>query len=153
MTRLAMILARPLALPFATAVLLLFTRIALAAPFWVSGRTKVVEGSLLAISDTTYALFENEYAGIPLDPGFAAVAATLAEHALPLLLLLGLGTRLAAAGLLVMTLAIQVFVYPDAWWTVHMQWAALALTVLVLGPGRLSADGLIARLPAARTGR
>lgn len=124
--------------------MLLFVRIALAAPFWLSGRTKVEEGTLLTISETTFALFEMEYSGVPLPPAFAAVTATLVEHLFPLLLLIGLGTRLAVAGLLGMTLVIQVFVYPDAWWSVHMQWVALALTVLVLGPGEASADTLLA---------
>lgn len=124
------------------ALLRLFVRIALAAPFFMSGRTKVAEGSWFTISDTTYTLFESEYAGVPLPSHFAAIAATTAEHLLPLLLLLGLGTRAAALGLLIMTMTIQIFVYPDAWWSVHMTWAALALTVLLLGPGRLSVDAM-----------
>lgn len=139
------LLIRPLANPAAEALLLLFVRIALAAPFFLSGRTKIAEGTLFSISDTTYTLFENDYSGVPLPPHFAALAATLAEHLLPLLLLLGLGTRLAALGLLVMTMVIQIFVYPDAWWGVHMQWIALALAVLLLGPGRLSLDQALLR--------
>ena len=129
--------------PIGDTLLRLFVRIALAGPFYVSGRTKVVEGSWFTISDSTYSLFESEYAGVPLPSQFAALAATTAEHVLPVLLLIGLGTRLAALGLLVMTMTIQIFVYPDAWWSVHMGWAALALTVLVLGPGRLSLDALL----------
>lgn len=129
--------------PLGDALLSLFVRVALAGPFFMSGRTKVVEGSWFTISDSAYGLFESEYSGVPLPPHFAAVAATAAEHLLPLLLLLGLGTRVAALGLLAMTMTIQVFVYPDAWWSVHMTWVALALTVLVLGPGRLSVDALL----------
>lgn len=121
-------------------LLTLFVRIALAAPFWLSGRTKIAEGSLLIISDTTYFLFENEYSGVPLPSVLAAVLATAAEHVLPFLLAVGLGTRLAAFGLLAMTMTIQLFVYPDAWWNVHMQWAALSLVVIALGPGRWSLD-------------
>lgn len=147
MNRIVSLLNKPVDDPRGLAILLLFVRIALAAPFWVSGRTKVEEGSLFSISETTFALFEMEYAGVPLPPAFAAVTATVAEHLLPLLLLFGLGTRLAAAGLLAMTLVIQLFVYPDAWWSVHMQWVALALIVLVLGPGRLSADALLPPQP------
>ncbi|MEO6113146.1 MAG: hypothetical protein ABIP07_01690 [Sphingomicrobium sp.] len=44
-----------------------------------------------------------------------------------------------------MTMVIQIFVYPDTWWSVHMSWVAVALTVLVLGPGRLSLDAQIVR--------
>lgn len=139
------LLVTPWSHPLGDAMLRLFVRVALAGPFFMSGRTKIAEGSWFAISDSTYGLFESEYAGVPLPPFFAAVAATTAEHLLPLLLLLGLGTRFAALGLLAMTMTIQIFVYPDAWWSVHMTWAALALTVLVLGPGRFSVDDLLFR--------
>jgi len=134
------LLLAPFSHPAGDALLAVFVRIALGAPFFLSGRTKMVEGTLFSISDTTYSLFENDYSGVPLPPHFAAVAATAAEHLLPLLLLLGLGTRLAALGLLGMTMVIQLFVYPDAWWGVHMPWVALALSVLLLGPGKLSVD-------------
>ncbi len=124
-------------------------RLALAAPFFVSGRTKVVDGSWLTISGTTYTLFENDYSSVPLPPHFAAVAATLAEHSLPILLVLGLGTRFAALGLFMMTLTIQTFVYPDAFWSVHLGWFALAIAVFLVGPERWSADRLLfAKAPA-----
>lgn len=107
-----------------------------AAVFWQSGRTKV-EG--LSIKPSTWFLFEHEYA-LPLIPSaWAAVMATLAEHALPVLLVLGLATRLSAIGLLGMTAVIQVFVYPGAWVT-HGLWAACLLAVAARGPGRLSLD-------------
>ncbi len=134
------ILVRPMVHPVADALLALFVRIALAGPFFLSGRTKVEEGSLFSISGSTYELFETEYAGVPLPPHLAAIMATTVEHLLPFLLLLGLGTRFAALGLLGMTMVIQIFVYPDAWWGTHMQWIALAFTVLVLGPGKMSLD-------------
>ena len=137
------LLVEPLVHPLSQALLALFVRIALAAPFFLSGRTKVVEGTLFSISNSTYELFETEYAGVPLPPHFAAVAAATAEHLLPALLLLGLGTRFAALGLIGMTMVIQIFVYPEAWWGTHMQWVALALTVLALGPGQLSFDRLL----------
>lgn len=137
------LLVTPWSQPIGDALLRLFVRVALAGPFFMSGRTKVIEGSWFTISDSTYGLFESEYSGVPLPPHIAAVAATTAEHLLPLLLLLGLGTRVAALGLFAMTMTIQIFVYPDAWWSVHMTWVALALTVLVLGPGRLSVDALL----------
>lgn len=134
--------------PVGDALLLLFVRIALAGPFFLSGRTKIAEGTWFTISDSTYGLFESEYAGVPLPTQFAAIAATTAEHLLPLMLMLGLGTRVAALGLLIMTMVIQIFVYPDAWWSVHMSWVALALTILLLGPGRLSFDAQIVRKEA-----
>ncbi len=121
-------------------VALLFVRIALAGVFWRSGRSKVTEGSWLEISDATYELFHTEYSGVPLPPEFAAIAATGAEHLFPALLLIGLFTRMSALALLGMTLVIQFFVYPDAWWPVHALWVALTLVLIVRGGGLFSFD-------------
>lgn len=125
------------AIPDAPVALLL--RIFPALVFWQSGRTKV-EG--FSIKDSTWFLFEQEYA-LPLIPHeIAAVMATVAEHLLPALLILGLCTRLSALGLLAMTAVIQIFVYPDAWMT-HGLWAAPLLAVVAHGPGRWSVDHLV----------
>lgn len=119
-----------------------------AAVFFASGRTKVDGWS---IADSTWFLFEQEYA-LPLIPApVAAVAATLAEHALPILLVLGLATRLSALGLLAMTAVIQIFVYPEAWQT-HGLWAACLLATLARGPGRLSLDHLLRLDPTPPAG-
>jgi putative oxidoreductase len=68
--------------------------------------------------------------------------ATTAEHVLPVLLLAGLASRLSALGLMVMTLVIQLFVYPDGW-PEHVLWFALLLLIVARGPGALSLDHLI----------
>ena len=120
-------------------------RLALASVFWWSGRSKIEEGTWLSISDGTYFLFENEYTGVPLPPEFAAVMATAAEHILPILLVVGLATRLSALGLFMMTMVIQVFVYPEAFWSVHLLWFALAMVLITHGAGRLSLDHIIDR--------
>lgn len=122
----------------------LMLRLFPAAVFWQSGRTKV-DG--LTIRESTWFLFEHEYALPVIPPAWAAVLATVAEHVLPALLVLGLLTRLSALGLLAMTAVIQVFVYPGAWVT-HGLWAAALLALAAHGPGRLSLDhatGLEAR--------
>lgn len=124
---------------------LLFTRIVLAGVFWRSGRTKVVEGTWLSISDTTYYLFAEEYAGVPLQSDWAAVLATVSEHLFPFLLVLGLFTRMSALALLGMTMVIQIFVYPEAWWPVHSLWAALALVLMMRGGGSISLDAPLLR--------
>lgn len=124
------------------ALLLLVARLGIAAIFFLSGRTKV-EG-LLTISDATYFLFENEYALPLVPPHIAAVAATWAEHLFPILLVLGLGTRVSALALLAMTATIQIFVYPDAWPT-HLSWAAILLPLVARGGGAISIDALLAR--------
>ncbi|MDF1621253.1 DoxX family protein [Pseudothioclava nitratireducens] len=107
-----------------------------AAVFWFSGRTKV-DG--LSIKPSTWALFEDLYALPVIPPNVAAVMATVAEHVFPVLLVLGLATRLSALALLGMTAVIQTFVFPEAWVT-HGLWAACFLTVILRGPGRLSLD-------------
>lgn len=114
-------------------------RIGIGAIFFLSGRTKV-EG-WLTVTDGTYALFRDEYK-LPLIPvEMAAHAAAWAEHFFPLLLVLGLFTRLSALALLGMTLVIQIFVYPDAWPT-HLSWAGLLLYLVGRGAGSLSLDRL-----------
>jgi putative oxidoreductase len=120
--------------------LALIDRVAIAAIFFMSGRTKVQ--GWLTITQGTYALFRDEYK-LPLIPvEIAAHAAAWAEHLFPLLLLLGLFTRLSALALLGMTLVIQLFVYPDAWPT-HLSWAGLLLYLLGRGAGALSLDRLL----------
>lgn len=126
--------------PCGQGVALLFVRVALAGVFWRSGRSKVAEGTWLTVSDTTHYLFGNDYSGVPLPPAFAAQAATLAEFVFPILLVLGLATRFAALALLGMTLVIQIFVYPEAWWSVHVLWVALALVILSQGAGMFALD-------------
>jgi putative oxidoreductase len=121
-------------------VLLLLDRVAVAAIFFLSGRTKV-EG-LWTIKPSTYELFRTEYALPLLPPELAACMATTAEHVFPLLLVLGLCTRGAALGLLGMTAVIEVFVYPDAWPT-HLSWAALLLPLVAKGGGKWALDRVV----------
>jgi len=129
---------------YAEGLVLVVTRVALAGIFWRSGRTKVEDGTLLSISENARFLFEYEYVGLPLPASVAAPMATYGEHLFPILLVLGLATRLSALALLAMTLVIQLFVYPEAWWTTHIVWAALALVLISRGGGMLSADHLLA---------
>lgn len=120
-------------------------RVAVAGVFWTSARLKV-DG--FAVKDSTYFLFEYEYA-LPLIPSdWAAVMGTIAEHVFPIMLILGLGTRFGALGLLVMTAVIQTFVYPGAW-NLHLLWATGMLYLIIRGPGVLSLDHLIAKRYAA----
>ena len=121
-------------------LLALATRIGIAAIFFYSGRTKV-EG-WLTITDGAYELFRTEYKLPLVPPDIAAHLAAYAEHLFPLLLVLGLFTRLSALALLGMTLVIQVFVYPDAWPT-HLSWAALLLYLVGRGGGLFSLDRLL----------
>ena len=133
----------------------LLGRFSVAAVFWKSGQTKIeglaidfVSGSfelgLPRLSSSAVDLFRDEYRLPLLSPELGAVLAAFGEHLLPLLLLLGLGTRFAALGLLAMTAVIQLLVYPAAYPT-HGVWAAVLLWLMVRGPGVFSLDHLLAR--------
>jgi putative oxidoreductase len=122
------------------ALLLGVARLGIATVFFQSGRTKV-EG-WLTIKDSTYELFRTEYA-LPFLPSDAAAYITAySEHLFPMLLVLGLFTRPAAAALLIMTAVIEIFVYPDAWPT-HLSWAGLLLPLIARGPGDWSLDRVL----------
>ncbi len=134
---------------------LFMLRIALAVPFYFSGLTKW--DGFLKLSDSAAFLFTDEFKlnlfGRVYDfpfPAFSAWLAAAFEIALPLLLVVGLATRFAAFGLLVMTAVIQVVV-PDGWANFHLPWAAMAMAIMTFGPGRLSVDeAILARMKQRR---
>lgn len=117
--------------------LALVARVSIAAVFFQSGRTKV-EG-FLTITAGTYELFQTEYKLPLVPPEIAAHLSAYVETFVPMLLVLGLATRLSAFVLLGMTTIIEIFVYPDAWPT-HLSWAAILLYLIARGGGRLSVD-------------
>lgn len=118
--------------------------------FWFSVQTKItgltIGGQHFAfwnVTDSTFLLFDFEY-GIPLIPSeLAAYLGTFGEFFLALMILFGFLTRFAALGLMVMTMTIQFFVYPDAWWSVHVYWALILLYLMRNGGGLLSVDRLL----------
>ena len=132
----------------------MIARFSIAGVFWKSGQTKI-EGLAIDIvsgefslgvprlSDSALFLFKEEYSLPLIAPELAALMAAFAEHLFPILLLLGLATRFSAMALLVMTLTIQIFVYPGAWPT-HGVWAAVLLYLMAYGPGWCSMDHFIA---------
>lgn len=148
MTRILALYDRAVALVAAKlpeGLMLLFMRVVLAGIFWRSGQTKIAEGTWFTISDNAYALFETEYSGVPLPSHLAAIMATTSEHLFPVLLVFGLFTRVSALALLGMTMVIQIFVYPDAWWTEHSLWIAMQLALIVRGGGSISLDAPLVR--------
>ena len=134
-----------------TPVALLVLRLPVAVVFWRSGRTKVEGWNVFQLTPSQAFLFEHEF-GMPF-PVLTAHVTALAEHVLPLLLVLGLATRVSATGLLIMTAVIQLFVFPDAWLNAHMWWAATLFAVIVLVPGKLSLDHLVQRAVGANVPR
>ncbi|HVY56992.1 MAG TPA: DoxX family protein [Xanthobacteraceae bacterium] len=119
----------------------LSARVFPAAVFWQSGETKV---NGWHVTDSAIALFREEYALPFIDPVIAAHMSAVAEHLFPVLLVIGLASRLSALALLTMTAVIEIFVYPGAWPT-HGVWATCFLVVIARGPGLLSLDHWIAR--------
>lgn len=113
----------------------------LAWVFFRSGLTKIQSW------DSTLWLFENEYSVPVLPPEAAAWLATATELSLPVFILLGLGSRAAAAVLFVFN-AIAVISYPDldiGAVRQHYLWGALMLVLLFHGAGKLSLDAMIKR--------
>ena len=94
-------------------------------------------------------LFQEEYKLPLLDPAVAARMATFTELTFPVLLFLGLASRLATLPILGQILVIQIFVYPNAW-NDHVLWGSVLLFILTRGPGALSLDYLIERYFAKR---
>lgn len=117
-------------------LLLLAARFVVAKAFFMSGLTKLRDW------DITLALFQDEYQVPLLPPNVAAVLGTGGELLLPVLLLLGLSGRFAAAGLFVLNIVavLSLAEIAPAALAQHQLWGALALLVWVWGPGRLSAD-------------
>jgi len=116
-------------------------RLYVARVFLLSGLTKIQDWNI------TLALFETEYRVPVLSPSVAALLGTAAELGLPMLLILGLGTRFAALALFAFNI-VAVISYPDlsdAGLKDHMLWGALLLVTLFNGPGKWSLDHLLGR--------
>jgi putative oxidoreductase len=79
--------------------------------------------------DSTLYLFQEEYHVPLLSPQVAAAAGTAGELVFPVLLIIGLLTRVAALGLSAVNVLGQ-----------HYLWGTLLLVVLVFGPGKWSLD-------------
>jgi len=131
----------------------LMLRLALAVPFWKSGILKW--NGFLQLNDTAIYLFTDEFKlhlpGGPYEfpaPAIMAFLSGCGEIIFPVLLVLGLGTRFAALGLLFMTCIVDVTV-PDGW-PAHLTSAAMALAIMAWGPGRLSIDHALSWLPGLR---
>lgn len=116
-------------------VIQLMARFSLAVIFWRSGQAKIANWGL------TLQLFANEYKVPILPPEIAAPMAAAVELSTPILLVLGLFTRVATLPMIGMTLVIQIFVYPMSW-ADHLVWMTLLLLLLSRGPGVVSLDHL-----------
>jgi putative oxidoreductase len=119
----------------------LVIRVFIAMVFFKSGLTKIASWA------STVSLFENEYAVPLLSPEVAAALGTAVELTFPVLLVLGLGTRLSAFALFVFNI-VAVISYPglgEVGLHDHQTWGLLLLVTLLHGAGALSLDHLIGR--------
>ena len=134
------------ALDWLRSPLLLGTRLWVSWQFLLSGRQK------LASWETTLELFRSEYQVPLLPPNLAAVAGTFGEIFFPLLLIVGLSTRLGALGLF----AVNAMALISYWHVLggegfeaargqHYLWGFMLAVIVAFGPGALSLDALLAK--------
>jgi putative oxidoreductase len=138
-------LIKTIAQPWLTQLVL---RFALSVPFWRSGILKW--DGFAKLNPVATELFRSEFKlhlpggpyAFPAPEAMAFITGS-AEIVFPILLVLGLATRMAAAGLLVMTAIVELTV--PSGWPIHVTWAAMALALMCWGPGPLSLDYVIKR--------
>ncbi len=109
--------------------------------FFSSGLTKLRDWEI------TVALFTDDYHVPLLPPELAAVLGTAGELVLPVLLVLGLAGRFAAAGLSVVNIVAVISLAEIAPVALqqHQFWGSLLLALLLWGPGRWSVDARLSR--------
>lgn len=119
----------------------LAARLYVAKVFFLSGLTKLRDW------DTTVALFTDEYQVPLLPPELAALLGTFGETALPVLLVLGLGGRIAALGLSVVNVVAVLSLpdMPEPAFMLHVYWGSLLAALALWGPGKWSVDAWITR--------
>ncbi|WLQ12573.1 DoxX family protein [Hahella aquimaris] len=129
-------------------IYLLAIRIYLAKIYFMSGMTKIKSWS------TTLALFEYEYSVPVVSPAFAAYSSTAVELICSVLLVVGFGARIGAAGLLVLSI-VGIYSAAELIGAVGVKellfWGGLLSVIVAYGPGLLSADHWLRKryLPSA----
>lgn len=122
----------------------LLARLSVAWQFWVAGRARLEDWNILEPHSSTMTMYLGGY-NLRWVPYEAAASATqVAEFVLPILLALGLASRFAALGLLVLVIVFEIFVHPGPY-ALHGMWAALLLLIIKAGPGSLSLDHALGR--------
>jgi len=129
-------------------LLLLGFRLYIARVFFLSGLTKVRDWS------STVALFTDEYHVPLLSPAVAAGLGAATELSMPVLLVLGLASRLAAGWLFVFNIVAVVAYYETLTQTGgvndHLLWGTMLAVLTICGPGRIAVDTLLERRFAPR---
>lgn len=142
-------------IPFALVSLLL--RLVMARLFFLDGQSKI-DGPIVAfnihdipfsvilpqsVRADTFAVFAAQYSGLPVSSTIAAYVVSYGEFLLPIMLVLGLGTRFAALLLLGLIAVVQIYVMPQSLWVTHVYWASILLVLTSLGAGQISLDQII----------
>ena len=115
---------------------MLFVRLYVASIFFKSGLTKLRDW------ESTLMLFEYEYEVPLLSPVVAAWAGTIGEIVLPILLAIGLFSRLSAFGLFVVNYiaVLSLIDISPAALNEHILWGSLLVFVMLIGGEKLSVD-------------
>jgi len=142
-------------IPYALVALVL--RLIMAGAFFVSGQAAVVGPEITfsfrglnfslilpaQVRDDVLDAYATQFATVPISSVFIANGFAFAEFLLPIYLVIGVGTRIVALVLLIMTIVLQIYIAPEALWTTHVYWLAILLTLMAGGAGAISLDWLI----------
>ena len=146
-------------LPYSLVALAL--RVVIARVFFLDGQTRI-DGPRLSFDLHSYYIRGFDLSVIvPVQPKVALVASVFdilesamlstvigymiayAAFVLPIMLVLGAGTRFVALGLLGLTVLMQIFIAPQALWTAHIYWASILIVLMSLGAGKISVDQIV----------
>lgn len=97
--------------------------------------------------ETTVALYRDIFPVPGLKPEIAAILGTSGELVLPIMLIAGLFTRLAAFGIFLMAFLINL-TFKDM--PEHYYWMFLMATLIARGGGMISLDNLVAKIRGVR---
>lgn len=127
----------------------LWARLYVGQAFILSGLTKLRDW------DTTLYLFQEEYHVPLLPPHLAAIMGTVGETVLPVLLVLGLGSRIGALGLSVVNVmaVLSLSEIAPAALLQHVLWGALLAALAIHGYGAWTLDALAQWAYQKRQGR
>ncbi len=145
-------------IPYALVALVL--RLVVARDFFLAGQANIVGPTIplsvqgmsfsmilpAQVREATLQAFATKFATVPLSPTLIAYGLTYAEFLLPICLVIGFGTRIAALVLLAVTVLLQVYVEPDALWTQHVYWFSILLVLMTCGGGAIALDRPIRQL-------
>jgi putative oxidoreductase len=139
------------------ALLAIILRLLVARDIFLAGQTKIVGPTLFAEPGYTVTLpaqangkvlaaFAKLFPDGALSSAFIAHCFVLGEFILPICLVIGFGTRIAAALLLIATVLLEAYFVPGTLWTIHVYWGAVLLVLMTCGPGPISLDWVVRTL-------